>query len=107
MVLKIRDDEGNVKKVYETNALIIKWKNVKEFLNLVDINEIDNDEKIGRMAISLAQDGKIDNFLKQTFRGITQEEIDELDIFQDLVPAMKEMITFIKDQIKGLPKSKN
>lgn len=107
MKLRIRDEQGNVVKTYETKTMRIKWGSVKEFLKLVDVDRINDDKELGSMAMKLMAEGNIDKFLMKTFPGITQEEINEIDIFEDLVPTMKEMVWFVKEQISGLPKSKN
>lgn len=107
MKLRIRDEQGNVVKTYETKTMRIKWGSVKEFLKLVDVDKINDDKELGSMAMKFMAEGKIDQFLMKAFPGITQEEINEIDIFEDLVPTMKEMVRFVKEQISGLPKSKN
>ena len=104
MKLPARNDKGEILKVYESNILRIKWKTVKNFVSIVDLDSLenlDNDMEIGKMVL------KAIDPLEEVIRGIFPQltEMENVDVLQDLVPLAKELFLYVTGKIEELPKN--
>lgn len=106
MKLPVRNDKGEILKVYESNILRIKWKTVKHFVSIVDLDSLenlDNDIEIGKMVLKAID--PLEEVIRGIFPQLTDEEMENVDVLQDLVPLAKELFLYVTGKIEELPKN--
>lgn len=104
MKLPVRDDRGEILKNYESDVLRIKWKTVKHFVAIIDLEnlDLDNDLEIGKMVLKVID--PMEEIIKGIFPGITEEELENVDVM-DLVSLAKEIFFYVTGKVEELPKN--
>lgn len=105
MKLPIRNDRGDILKTYESNILRIKWKTIKHFVKIIDLDHLDLENEIEIGKIVLKAIDPLEEVIRGIFPELTDEEMDNVDVAQDLVPLAKELFSYVKGEVEELPKN--
>lgn len=104
MKLVIRNQDGTIKKTFETENVRIKYGTIRDFVKIIDIDKMDDNMAVFGMLTQAFE--PFERLLKGIFPDLTDEDLEEVDVV-DLVPCFMELFEYIMEKVQGLPKSKN
>ncbi len=96
--------KGEIEKTYQTDTLHILFGTVEDFINILDMDNIDDEKEVAKMIVKGI--AYLKPLLKDIFPGITDEEIRRVNI-KELIVLFVDLFHFAGKEIAALQTQKN
>ncbi|MBQ8824113.1 MAG: hypothetical protein IJZ64_02670 [Ruminococcus sp.] len=97
--LNIYKNNKEIEKTYTANEFDLMWGTVEDFLNIIDIDKVDDKTAIQKIILSILP--QIKPLLKQIFPGLTDSEI-RCTKAKELIPIFVSVFKYSFSEINSI-----